>query len=65
MITDELISEFSTHICKKRFVPNQKVIAHKVYDTFIHIMYDLGGESVKIEEYYEWIRNKRLLELGI
>ena len=47
-------SEYKSHI---------RVIGYKVYDKFIHIMFDGEGETVKMEKYYEWLINRRNIKI--
>ena len=68
MITLELIQEFTNSYSGLRYKSDIKVIGYKVYDKWIHIMFDDGGETINHLTYYKWLvdyRNRKLESIGI
>ena len=59
LITLELLQEFTN----SEYKSDIRVIGYKVYDKFIHIMFDGEGETVKMEKYYEWLINRRNIKI--
>lgn len=57
IITDRLVQEFVWD--KLSYKESVFVIGWKRYDNFIHIMFDMGGETVPISKYNEWLIEKR------
>lgn len=66
IITDKLIQEFVWD--KLSYKESILVIGWNRYDNFIHIMFNMGGESVPINKYKEWLiekRNQKIKSIGI
>jgi hypothetical protein len=70
MITLELIQKFTNSDTGLRYKSHIRVIGYKVYDTWIHIMFDDRGwgETINQLTYYKWLvdyRNRKLEMIGI
>ena len=63
LITLELLQDFTNSDIGLKYKSHIRVIGYKVYDKFIHIMFDEGGETVKMEKYYEWLINRRNIKI--
>ena len=63
LITLELLQEFVNSDIGLKYKSDIRVIGYKVYDKFIHIMFDGEGETVKMEKYYEWLINRRNIKI--
>lgn len=59
LVTLELLQEFTN----SEYKSDIRVIGYKVYDKFIHIMFDGEGETVKMDKCYEWLINRRNIKI--
>ena len=72
MITLELLQDFTNSDIGLKYKSHIRVIGYKVYDKWIHIMFDglLRQPSATINQatYYKWLedyRNRKLESIGI
>jgi hypothetical protein len=68
LITLDLLQEFTNSDIGLRYKSDIRVIGYKVYDKWIHIMFDDGGETINQVTYYKWLedyRNLKLESIGI
>jgi hypothetical protein len=68
LITLELLQVFTNSDIGLKYKSHIRVIGYKVYDKWIHIMFDDMGETINQATYYKWLedyRNERLESIGI